>query len=178
MTVPTPRPFLAIPPRFRVWLVLFFATLFLTSVNTPLYAQESSPAGNPIDGYPVTLDGQVLFTVRQGIPGTVTAAERAKVLNERLIAVADDEQIAPESIRVEEQGNTSVVIAGHTTLLTVLDADRQADQSHQQLAKETAQILKLAIAEYRESRSAKQIVRGILFAILSTLVLLIFLLLL
>ncbi|MBV8885526.1 MAG: mechanosensitive ion channel family protein, partial [Chroococcidiopsidaceae cyanobacterium CP_BM_RX_35] len=125
-----------------------------------------------------TLDGQVLFTVRHGIPGTATAAERAKVLNERLVAVANDEQIAPESIRVEEQGNTSVVIAGHTILVTVLDADLEAGQSRQQLAKETVQILKPAIAEYRESRSAKQIVQGILLAILSTIALLLFLVLL
>ncbi|MBV9386172.1 MAG: mechanosensitive ion channel family protein [Chroococcidiopsidaceae cyanobacterium CP_BM_ER_R8_30] len=178
MTLATLRPFLAIPPRFRIWLVLFFATLLLTCIITPLYAQESNPAGNPIDGYPVTLDGQVLFTVRQGIPGTITAAERAKVINERLLAIAHDEQIAPESIRVEEQDNTSIVIAGHTLLLTVLNADRQAGQSRQQLAKATVQILKPAITEYRDSRSARRIVQGILFATLSTIALLIFLLLL
>lgn len=131
---------------------------------------------NPVDGYPVVLDGQELFRVKQGIPGLVTAAERARLINERLIVVADDAAIAPDGIRVEEQGSESVIKAGETVLLTVRDNDRQGARSRQQTAEQAVQIIRATVAQYRQERSIQQLTIGTALAVFSTVVLVIFLL--
>lgn len=94
--------FHCIDRRLRAWLILSITVVFLMITIHPVQARPSSPVGNQVDGYSVVLDGEILFRVRQGISGIVSAEERAKVINERLIQVAND-SISPESIRVEEQ---------------------------------------------------------------------------
>lgn len=164
--------------RCRSWLILGFAVLLLTVCATPLQAQEGLPAGNPIDGYPVGLEDKVLFNVKQGVPGTATAEERAKVINERLMMIANDTAISPDSIRIEEQGNTSLIMAGNTILITLWNTDQEIGESRQQLAEKAVQLLKPSIVEYRANRSAKQIAKGIIRAVVSTILLIGFLLLL
>lgn len=51
--------------------------LMLTIV--PIAAQEGS-VGNLVDGFPVVLNNQTLFRIKQGIPGIVSAEERAEVI--------------------------------------------------------------------------------------------------
>jgi small-conductance mechanosensitive channel len=153
-----------------------FIGMILISLITPTLAQESSPIANQIDGYPIVLDGQELFRVRQGIPGATTAEERAKIINQRLDRIASDAAIMPDSIRIEEQSDASIIKAGETTLFTVRESDREGDQTRQQLAEKAVQILRPAITDYRQSRSAKQLIQGILFTALSTLALILFLL--
>jgi small-conductance mechanosensitive channel len=153
-----------------------FIGMILISLITPTLAQESNPIANQIDGYPIVLDGQELFRVRQGISGATTAEERAKIINQRLDRIASDAAITPDSIRIEEQSDASVIKAGETTLFTVRESDREGDQTRQQLAEKAVQILRPAITDYRQSRSAKQLIQGILFTALSTLALILFLL--
>ncbi|MBF1999129.1 MAG: mechanosensitive ion channel family protein [Synechococcales cyanobacterium M58_A2018_015] len=160
----------------RVWRFLSLSVICLTLIIYPAVAQQ--PIGNPIDGHPVMLDGKVLFRVRQGIPGVVSAAERAEVIQSRLLQVVADETIAPEALRVEEQEDASIVIAGDTVLFTVRDSDREGDQSRQELAAKSIQVMQTAIAQYRQDRSIGQVTRGIVFVILSTIALIGFLILL
>lgn len=150
--------------------------MLLIGLVTPALGQDSSPIGNQIDGYAVVLDGRELFRVRQGIPGVTTAEERAKIINQRVTRIANDVTIAPETIRIEEQSDASVIKAGETTLFTVRVADQQGNQTRQQLAEQAVQILQSAVADYRHSRSARQLVQGILLTVLSTIALILFLL--
>lgn len=131
---------------------------------------------NPVDGYPVVLDGRELFRVKQGIPGLVTAEERARLINERLVAVADNMAIAPDDIRVKEQESESVIKAGETVLFTVRDGDRQGARSRQQVADQAVQIIRATVEQYRKERSVQQLAIGTALAGFSTLVLIIFLL--
>jgi small-conductance mechanosensitive channel len=163
--------------RLKVWLVLMLAVVWLT-IAIPAQAQQSVLAGNPIDGYPVVLDGNELFRVKQGIPGVVSAEERARVINDRLIQVARDNSISPEAIQIEEQQGGSVILAGDKILFTVRESDRLEDQSRQETAEKSVQIMQSAVAQFRRDYSTQQIARGILFAVLSTIVLIGFLVLL
>lgn len=164
--------------RFRIGWILSITLVFLAVALYPAQAQPSSPVGNQVDGYPVVLDGNTLFQVRQGIPGVMSAEERAKVINDRLIQVGNDESIGPETIRVEEQDNASAVVAGDKVLFTVRDLDRGGDKSRQAMAETSVQIIQSALMQYRNDRSAKQIAQSIAFAVLSTIALIGFLLLL
>lgn len=161
--------------RFRLWSWLLSIVL-LGILSTPILAQEPPlpESGNPIDGYPVLLDNQELFRVRQGIPGAVSAQERAAIIMQRLQLVVNDPEITPETIRVEEQSDASVIKAGDVTLFTVRDDDQTADRTRQQLAEQAVQLLRPSVQDYRQSRSVQQIIRGIILTVISTIALILF----
>jgi len=167
--------FYQIHRHLRIWLILSIVVGFLTIAIHPVQAQQSSFSGNQVDGYPVVLDDNVLFRIRQGIPGVASAEERANIINGRLTSIANDDAISPKTIRVEEQDNASVVFAGDTVLFTVRESDRIGNQSRQATAANSVQIMQSAVTQYRHDRSIEKIVRGILFAVLSTVALLAFL---
>jgi len=165
-------------PRANRWLsfilVAIIATLCILMIS-PTLAQPV-PAGNPIDGFPVVLDGTELFRIKQGVPNVASAEERAEVINERLEAVAMDDTIPIEAIRVEEQENVSLIVAGDTTVITVQDSDLTREgQSRQEVAETVTEIMRTAIAQYRQARTTQNIARGALIAGLGTIALLIFL---
>ncbi|GAB4373089.1 MAG: mechanosensitive ion channel family protein [Elainellaceae cyanobacterium] len=163
--------------HLRIWLILSI-TVVLTIAIHPVQAQQSSPTGNQVDGYPVILDGTTLFRVKQGIPGIASAEERANIINERLTQLANDDAISPETIQVKEQEDTSVVLSGDTVLFTVRENDRFGDQSRQATAAKTVERIQSAVTQYRQDRSADQVIRGIIFTVVSTIALIGFLVLL
>lgn len=160
--------------RLQVWAIVSFA-LVLFAIAPSSLAQQDIPTGNPIDGYPIVLDGQELFRLNQGVVGVVSAEERARIVNARLTQVAKDESIPPESIRVEEQDSGSVIVAGDTVLFTVRARDRIGDQSRSAIAAQKVQIIQSAIAQYRQDRSTEKLIQGIVLSILSTIALIGFL---
>ncbi|MGF1494448.1 MAG: mechanosensitive ion channel family protein [Microcoleaceae cyanobacterium] len=164
----------AIQRKFRTGLVLCITVLFLIINSSPSTAQESNLNGNEIDGYPVVLDDQVLFRVRKGIPDVASAEERAEIVNNRLVEIAGDAELSPDEIKVEEQVNLSIIKAGDAVLFTIRDEDTEIDQTRQETAKRATQKIQSGIVQYREERSTKQITRGIILAILSTLVFILF----
>lgn len=161
-------------------LLAFLFTVLLTALPAlPLSsAVAQSLTGNRVDGYSVALDGKELFRIKQGITGVVSAEERANVINERLMQVANNSAITPAAIRIEEQDDSSVVMAGDTVLFTVRAADQEGDQSRQALTEKRVQIVRSAVTQYRQDRSLEQILQGVLLAVLSTIALIIFLVLL
>ncbi|WP_143467521.1 hypothetical protein [Leptolyngbya ohadii] len=161
--------------RLQIWLILSLTVVLLTIASSPAIAQSENSAGNPVDGYPVVLDGIELFRIRQRIPGVVSAREQADIVSARLVQIANDESISLETIRVEEQGSNSVIQAGDTVLLTVQEGDRDGNLSRRATAARNAQVVQSAVAQYRHDRSAQQIVSGITFAIISTIALIGFL---
>ncbi|PSB16226.1 mechanosensitive ion channel family protein [filamentous cyanobacterium CCP1] len=163
--------------RLQHWLILSLAVALLTITLNPAVAQSESSAGNPIDGYPVVLDGTELFRVKQGIPGVASAQERANIVNTRLVQIANDESISLETIRVEEEKSGSVVLAGDTVLFTVREVDRDSNESRQATAAKSAQTVQSAVAQYRHDRSAQQLVYGMSFTLISTIALVGFLVL-
>ncbi|WP_202815113.1 mechanosensitive ion channel family protein [Leptolyngbya sp. NIES-2104] len=151
----------------RIWVILSFA-IVLFSVAAPSHAQQPIEAGNPIDGYPIVLDGKELFRLKQGVPGVASAKERSRLVNDRLVQVAQDESVSPTSIRVEEQESGSVIVARDTVLLTVRESDRFEDQSRQSTAAQKVQTMQSAIEQYRHDRSVQKLSQGIGLTLLST----------
>lgn len=147
---------------------------------TPVYGQTETvdpvPQGNLVDGFAVELDGETLFYVRDGIPGVVSAQERAVIITERLKEIANDPAIQPEDVRVEARDEDAIVWAGETVLFTVQPEDTlQLDQTVPDAAELAANVIREAVVEYREARSARRLVRGIIYVALSTLALMVFL---
>ncbi|WP_155960404.1 hypothetical protein [Fischerella sp. PCC 9605] len=144
MGSPTHR-FCYVYRRLQAWFILSITIVFLTLAIYPADAQQSSLLGNQVDGYPIVLDGNILFRVRQGIPGVASAEERANVINDRLTRVANDDSISPETIRVEEQDDASVVFALDTVLFTVRDSDREGNQSVRRLHRRPLKLCNLPL---------------------------------
>jgi small-conductance mechanosensitive channel len=132
--------------------LLLVATLACTG---RLLAQQT--ANTQVEGEvataPVELDGAVLLTVRGA--SSLPAAERARLIEERLTAVAADTTIPVDSLRVVEGEGASRLMAGDRMIMTVVDADASLEQvSRSNLAAVHLMRFQQAIVDYREARSA------------------------
>jgi small-conductance mechanosensitive channel len=176
--------------RLRRWLILglvSFALLVLPPAlaNGPAPENEGPPSllttgvadaevdnaavGNKVDGFPVILDGQVLFTIRQGVEGVTTAEERAAIITQRIGVIAADPALSPDDIRAVAEDTQSVVLAGSTVLFTVRPEDVAAyGIDHPDLADEAVERIQRGVIEYRDRRSLRRIITSLLATILST----------
>ena len=167
-------PHLSLSQRLKIWLILLGTTLLLL-VTVPVYAQQTTPAGNAVDGFPVVLDGRELFRVKQGIPGIATAEERAAIIQKRLVTVANDSTILPETIQSEKRGNDLFVKAGDKVLFTIIKEDVAIyNKSREILAQEATKLIQSSIVKYREERKAENLFKGAVLTVISTIALLLF----
>ncbi|URR35225.1 mechanosensitive ion channel family protein [Thermosynechococcus sp. HN-54] len=162
-------------PHFwtRFFLCLLFAFLLVGGqARVPSMAQTAATPPPPpeIQEYPVTLDGEVLFEVRQGI-GSFTPEERAAAIQHRILQVAEDEDIPVESItikRVGDRENVSVV-QGNRPLVTITRADvGDRLESQEEVAVELTQRIRAAISRYRQDRVPQTLLKNTILAILTT----------
>ncbi|MDX2232193.1 MAG: mechanosensitive ion channel family protein [Leptolyngbyaceae cyanobacterium bins.349] len=178
MPIPDYGQYRWIPSTHRILLVILGLGLAIGMAIAPFpgLAQPLDAAGNAVDGYPVQLDGQTLFYVRSGIPGVVSPKERAQIINQRLTQVANDPNLPLNEFRVESTNGESLVKAGETVLFTVREADAKAlKESREVLSGKALQLMRTSVSEYRESRSWRNVVEGVIYAIVSTIAMLIFL---
>ncbi|MGA7952127.1 MAG: mechanosensitive ion channel domain-containing protein, partial [Gloeobacterales cyanobacterium] len=162
-----------IKKRFRELIVLVMTLCFIV-IATPLaYSQDSVTSTPKIDGSTVVLSGEPLFVIQSRV-GSFTPEDRAKVVSSRIENLAQDLSISLDSLIIEEQPDTSNLIAGEKTILTLTDADaKAANISRQRLAIGYLEIIKKSIQEYRQSRSLKNIAFSVLYTFLATITLLI-----
>ena len=151
------------------------ALLLVALVSTdPLSAQETvSPAGEgEVATAPVELDGAVLLTVR-GV-SSLPAAERARLIEERLTAVAADVSIPIDSLQVVEREGVRRIMAGDRLIIAVTSGDAALEQVPiGDLAVAHLMRLRQAILGYREARSASALKTNALNALGATAVLMV-----
>lgn len=139
-------------------------------------SQSETVISNEIDGFPVLLDGVPLFQVRQGVEGVTSAEERADIISQRILAIANNPEITPQDIRAEVQDTQSVVLAGDTVLFTVREQESAAyGKPHPQLAAITVDKIQQGLVDYRERRSVRRLVTSLVAMIISTIALILFL---
>ncbi|MGA9378015.1 MAG: mechanosensitive ion channel family protein [Phormidium sp.] len=167
-------PLLSLSQKFKTWLILLVTTLLLI-VAVPVYAQPTTTAGNAVDGFPVVLDGREVFRVKQGIPGIATAEERAAIIQQRLVTVANDSTILPETIQPDNRGNDLFVKAGDKVLFTIIKEEAiPYNKNREALAQEATKLIQASIVKYREERKLEHLFKGTILAIISTIALLLF----
>ena len=142
-------------------LLVLFTTLFPSG----LFPQDvGAVQGVPADtlvAYPVTLNDEVLFSIRHGVLGW-TPEVRALSIQQRLEMVAEDESVSPDSIiAVEAEGATEVVVGGRL-VVAVSDKDAASlGRSRQDVANDYVLRIQQALGEYRAERSARGIATGV-----------------
>ncbi len=108
---------------------------------------------------PVVIDGVVLFNVR-GI-ATRSAATRADNIANRIVAMARDDRIAADAIKLDELPFGSRIMAGNQALMTVLDADARVEGIERAvLAQDYLQQIARAVSRYRSDREPMALARG------------------
>jgi len=116
----------------------------------------------------VQIDGKDLFPIAIQI-GEVEREERAKEIEERIIRIAEDGSILPEDLSIVNFEGLRLIQANDITIVGFGKSDaKSANQTLPELAEERLEIIKNSIIEYRQSRTEKSIIRGIITAIIAT----------
>jgi small-conductance mechanosensitive channel len=103
---------------------------------------------------PVELDGREMFRVR-GV-SSYPAPDRARLIGDKVAAVAADRMIAVESLHTVERDGVTRIQAGETPLMRIVDADAEVEQVHRaDLAQAHLHRIREAITAYRSERSVK-----------------------
>lgn len=153
---------------FCLVLLLTLSPIFMIAAqnNTAKQGQETvlETLG---EGFPVMLDNQELFTVRQGI-GSFSAQERAISIENRIKKVADDETLSPQDLQIKidpEDKNPSIIL-GDTVIATVTPKDAKLySASQEQLAKQALARIKEGIIRYRQDRQPDNLLKDIIYTV-------------
>lgn len=159
--------------RISLKILIIFLLTILSIIISPnfVFSQEASPqvpAIAKIDGYPVELEGDILFKIQERI-ASYTARERVEAINDRLIAIAQNNDIDIQDLTLENEDNLTYLKIKDRVIITVTDADAKAAKATRQaLAEEFAVKIKAAIAHYRLEREPRSRLFAIIYACIST----------
>ncbi|OKH18513.1 mechanosensitive ion channel protein [[Limnothrix rosea] IAM M-220] len=139
----------------------------------PLITSETVKA-ETLQGAPVVLGDSELFRIEARI-ASFDPEFRAKVISERLLEFAKNEELNVDYLQVidNEETKTSDVLVGTTLLATLADVDAvAAGTPRYELAKEYQNIIRDEILKYRAAFSLQNIFLGIAYTIISSIILL------
>jgi small-conductance mechanosensitive channel len=133
-----------------------FALMVALSYPATLFAEtaKSKVKGATIDSAPVIIDGRVLFFVK-GIKA-YPAKRRAGEIADRLVAFAQDPELALSEIRKQEGEDATKFVGPAGTIMDVFDMDSSVDGMTIKRSTLTETILiriREAITDYRNDRS-------------------------
>jgi small-conductance mechanosensitive channel len=132
--------------------VLFVAVCFAAAVR--VQAQQAAPpdSGNEVVTAPVEIDGTVLFQLR-GV-SSFPAEMRARLVRDRIVAVAADRNVPVDALRIVDLGNAQTISVGDTVLLGLVEADASLEQvALPALAAAHRYRMRQAIVDHRAARS-------------------------
>ena len=154
--------------------VLFLSLMLAACLASGGRVQAQQPAGAAVESdavtAPVELDGVALFRVRGA--SSLPAGTRARLIHDRIVAVAADPTISIDSLQIVESAGGSRIQAGDELILGIVDADADVEQlSRTDLA--TVHLLRVreAIADYRAARSAPALRRAAFNTLAATILL-------
>jgi small-conductance mechanosensitive channel len=146
------------------------AWVFLAAVilSPALEAQQAGPAQAiqpaQIRSAPVIIDGKQLFVLR-GL-SAFPAEQRAALVRERIIALAQDESYDPNDLTVVEKEDHLEFMANEERVFAIFEGDAQFENvSLPLLATIYRQRIIVAVNQYREDRSSPVLIQGGLYTL-------------
>jgi small-conductance mechanosensitive channel len=128
-------------------------------------------------GAPVTFAGETLFVLYDKF-GAFTAQERAKSLSDRLGLLARTSDVPLDEIGINDVGNYTLLTAGDFLIMAVTDRDATPlGRTHQEIAKDYAKKIKVAVTKSREEVTLKALVIDAALTLLDTVIFVILLVL-
>ncbi|MBU6228155.1 MAG: mechanosensitive ion channel family protein [Cyanobacteria bacterium REEB459] len=120
----------------------------------------------------VELGGDPLFEVKTSL-GTLSASDRAKLINQRLKRIAEKIRDPVPAFKVEADQPNLLIVADTQppiAIATITPKDGEvAQQSQEKLAASYIQKIRTALETYRAERSPQKILKAILYTILASL---------
>jgi small-conductance mechanosensitive channel len=137
----------------------------------PAVSPVPSPSAQPAPGEPIVFGGHVLFRLQDRL-GPITAEERARIISARVDSLAKGLLSAPVRLTVADYETTTDVMDGDRVILTVTQGDAaHLGIARKSLAEEYRRIIETAVNEYNSEYTWKSLALDALFAILTTLAL-------
>ncbi|MCZ8116957.1 MAG: mechanosensitive ion channel family protein [Microcystis sp. LE18-22.4A] len=154
-----------------VLLLTLSPILMIAAQNNPAKQGQETPLETLGEVFPVMLDNQELFTIRQGI-GSFSAQERAKSITARIEKIADDDVLSPEdlSIKIDPEDKNPSIILGDTVIATITSKDAKLHSVNQEVLAERALAkIKAAIIRYRQERQPDNLFKDATLTVSATL---------
>ncbi|GCA94541.1 mechanosensitive ion channel family protein [Microcystis aeruginosa] len=154
-----------------VLLLTLSPILMIAAQNNPAKPGQETPLETLGEVFPVMLDNQELFTIRQGI-GSFSAQERAKSITARIEKIADDDVLSPEdlSIKIDPEDKNPSIILGDTVIATITSKDAKLHAVSQEVLAERALAkMKAAIVRYRQERQPDNLFKDAVLTVSATL---------
>jgi small-conductance mechanosensitive channel len=154
---------------FKVSIVLPLCLITTLATVERLTAQDTT--GTAIEAEiptaPVEFDGTVLLRVR-GV-SSLPAADRARLISERLLDIAADPRIPIDALHVVEDTHASRIMAADRPVMAIVDADAALEQvTRPTLVDNHLARVRQAIVDYRNARSARALKRDTLKSLVAT----------
>ncbi|BAG00141.1 mechanosensitive ion channel [Microcystis aeruginosa NIES-843] len=143
----------------------------IAAQNNPAKQGQETPLETLGEVFPVMLDNQELFTIRQGI-GSFSAQERAKSITTRIEKIADDDALSPEdlTIKIDPEDKNPSIILGDTVIATITSKDAKLHSVSQEVLAERALAkIKAAIVRYRQERQPDNLLKDATLTVSATL---------
>ncbi|MCA2812519.1 MAG: mechanosensitive ion channel family protein [Microcystis sp. M090S1] len=157
---------------FCLVLLLTLSPIFrIAAQNNPAKQGQETPLETLGEVFPVMLDNQELFTIRQGI-GSFSAQERAKSITARIEKIADDDALSPEdlTIKIDPEDKNPSIILGDTVIATITSKDAKLHAVSQEVLTERALAkIKAAIVRYRQERQPDNLLKDATLTVSATL---------
>ena len=157
---------------FCLVLLLTLSPIFMIAAqNNPAKQGQETPLETLGEVFPVMLDNQELFTIRQGI-GSFSAQERAKSITTRIEKIADDDALSPEdlTIKIDPEDKNPSIILGDTVIATITSKDAKLHAVSQEVLAERALAkIKAAIVSYRQERQPGKLLKDVALTVSATL---------
>jgi small-conductance mechanosensitive channel len=152
-------------------LLLIWSAVFVQAQSAnPGRPAKSSPAQQD-QSYPVLLGEQTLFYINQGFK-SLTSQERAAAISARIRKLAEDPGFRVSAINVVEADDSADIVAGDRIIMSVFHKDaRLRGQTSKEMAEDRAEILRRAIARHQEEFGVSNLLQGLLYAAVATMVL-------
>ncbi|GBL09060.1 mechanosensitive ion channel family protein [Microcystis aeruginosa] len=157
---------------FCLVLLLTLSPIFMIAAQNNAAKQgQETPLETLGEVFPVMLDNQELFTIRQGI-GSFSAQERAKSITDRIEKIADDDALSPEdlTIKIDPEDKNPSIILGDTVIATITSKDAKLQAVSQEVLAERALAkMKAAIVRYRQERQPDNLFKNAVLTVSATL---------
>lgn len=152
--------------------IAFVLVILLSVMGSPwVHSQEDAPNGDKIDGFPVVLADETLFVIQANV-SSFSSEERAQTITNRLEKIAEDASVDLNLLQVEELEDTTNIVIGTKTLITVTEADAKiARIPRTELANEYLAKIQDSLQTYRKERSASYLIRAVIYTLIATAVL-------
>lgn len=163
---------------------LFSLALFILMTAT---MASAAPQKKPVDSAPipvksiapqlpeaqVELDGKPLLAIKAKVL-SFSPEDRAKAVSSRLAKLIKDPLFNAESLKVMDSETTTDIVVGDTILMSVTEADAQAEgKPRLALAEEYAAKIRAAVVAHNKAYSMRTILFGALYSLLATLALIV-----